>query len=284
MQVNHENFRSDSVEHSEKKSVCCFISAKVITNTRNLTRTELSSFKLSCKSIVIAMTIYGLNFALSFIYGPAAFNYSIASNGISKLQASSSPETINFFKIQTTFGGGNELTAISVIAFIFMTRSKCLYYMAAFTLDKTFLNFYKLAFADPRPYMIDSNITPYSCSTGFGNPSGHASASAVFFIFLFLDIFHGSTHYGTPSFFKTWQYVLCFLIGGYWAVSIPFTRYLMGAHSLDQIIFGSINGLIEGLILHFVLRDPILYHSKQMLSKSNSFEALYDSGKTTLDK
>jgi hypothetical protein len=52
--------------------------------------------------------------------------------------------------------------------------------------------YFKLAYADPRPYMMSSDIQPFSCSKGFGNPSGHSSAAAVFSIVLFLDYFHGN--------------------------------------------------------------------------------------------
>ena len=50
----------------------------------------------------------------------------------------------------------------------------------------------KLAYHDPRPYMISSNISPFKCSTSFGNPSGHSSSASVIAIVLYLDLFHGS--------------------------------------------------------------------------------------------
>ena len=46
----------------------------------------------------------------------------------------------------------------------------------------------------------------------------------------------------------------------------------MGAHSLDQIIFGSINGLIEGLILHFVVRDHVIKHIEKVLGLQGQLE------------
>jgi membrane-associated phospholipid phosphatase len=54
----------------------------------------------------------------------------------------------------------------------------------------------KLAYHDPRPYMVNANIQVYDCSTEFGNPSGHAMASSSVFVAIFLDYwFSDSTTY-----------------------------------------------------------------------------------------
>lgn len=53
------------------------------------------------------------------------------------------------------------------------------------------MNIAKIGYHDPRPYMSESNIIPYDCTNEYGNPSGHSIFSAGFFMFLFLDIFHG---------------------------------------------------------------------------------------------
>jgi membrane-associated phospholipid phosphatase len=60
------------------------------------------------------------------------------------------------------------------------------------TLDKFINSYLKLAYANPRPYMVKSEIKLLSCSKGFGNPSGHAAASSLISIVLFLDYFHGT--------------------------------------------------------------------------------------------
>lgn len=93
----------------------------------------------------------------------------------------------------TEFGGGIELFDAWIICFLFGTRSKSMYYLAMVAVDKLVLNFLKLAMAEPRPYMIDSQIYPYTCSKGFGMPSGHSSASVLIGIVIFLDIFHGKS-------------------------------------------------------------------------------------------
>jgi membrane-associated phospholipid phosphatase len=106
-------------------------------------------------------------------------------------------------------------------------------------LDKIIVSFFKLAYHDPRPWVLESLIKPISCSKEFGNPSGHASASALFSLFLILDLFHGSPlrsdqHRNSIVIFRyTITYICAILFGIYWVVSITYSRFLLGAHSLD---------------------------------------------------
>lgn len=105
--------------------------------------------------------------------------------------------------------------------------------------EKTMNCLFKLMYSDPRPYLLNENITPLVCSKEFGNPSGHSSASAMISIVLILDIFHGSPlksdSKGQPIIqYKNYIiYIISLIIAIYWAVSIPFSRYLLGVHSLD---------------------------------------------------
>ena len=43
-------------------------------------------------------------------------------------------------------------------------------------------------------------------------------------------------------------------------MSIPYSRYLLGAHSLDQIVFGSSIGVWEAFTLHWLVRDNLMRH------------------------
>ena len=72
-----------------------------------------------------------------------------------------------------------ELVTVTIFTFIWSPRPKFYYFLAVLSIDKMYVSFLKLAYAMPRPYMIDADISPkgLSCSKAFGNPSGHASAS-----------------------------------------------------------------------------------------------------------
>ena len=120
------------------------------------------------------------------------------------------------------------------VTFIWGRRSKMMYYLVLFTLDKGYVNYFKIAYNEPRPYMINSNIDPISCSRAFGNPSGHSSSALIVPIVVFLDIFHGKTMPGhEPKFMSNPTYVICLFFAFFWSLTMPFTRYALGVHSID---------------------------------------------------
>ena len=159
--------------------------------------------------------------------------------------------------------------AAVIISFILGTRQHFFYYLAVLALDKVIISYFKLAYHDPRPYMIQPLISPEKCSLGFGNPSGHSHASSEFAITLFLDVFHGA-QIGTSieRFFSKPTYFICLVLAIFWACSIPYSRFVMGVHSLDQIIFGSTLGVCSGLTMHFLVRDNLLRHVERLTETS----------------
>ena len=119
----------------------------------------------------------------------------------------------------------------------------------------------KLIYADSRPYMIDSSIRAYKCVKEYGNPSGHSSGASALVLWLFLDIFHGKTIIvKNTAFYSNLTYYTALVISTIYAIVMPYTRLLMGVHSLDQIIFGFCIGIFYAYVLHFIIRDPLLKH------------------------
>lgn len=49
----------------------------------------------------------------------------------------------------------------------------------------------------------------------------------------------------------------------FWSFSIPFTRYVLGVHSLDQILFGVTLGIWGGLTCHFIIRDHLINYIEE---------------------
>jgi membrane-associated phospholipid phosphatase len=83
------------------------------------------------------------------------------------------------------------LIVACVFTLFFCPRSKFFYFLSVFLIEKAGNSFLKLAYAEPRPYMIEFKIKPVGCSKAFGSPSGHASSAILIFIVAFLDFFHG---------------------------------------------------------------------------------------------
>jgi len=90
--------------------------------------------------------------------------------------------------------------------------------------------------------MDSERFVPGSCSKEFGNPSGHSYSAAMVFIVLYLDLIHGERVTKAENLFKDSNIIAkvgIFLVGFIWATTIPFSRYFLGVHSLDQIIYGT---------------------------------------------
>jgi membrane-associated phospholipid phosphatase len=70
------------------------------------------------------------------------------------------------------------------------------------------------------------DVKPLHCSKEFGNPSGHSSGALLFSITLFID----QVYVGRMP---IWVKVILTILLIMWATIIPFTRVLMGVHSID---------------------------------------------------
>ena len=52
---------------------------------------------------------------------------------------------------------------------------------------------------------------------------------------------------------------------------ISFSRYSLGAHALNQIVFGQLIGVWEALTLHFIVREAIIVHMGQVMKIERSY-------------
>lgn len=172
------------------------------------------------------------------------------------MQNTTGPTERYFWSVWTDLGAGNEILFAAYLIFIFGKRSNFFYYILMIGTQKMIKAYLKLAMANPRPYMISDNIHPFKCSTSFGNPSGHSMAASLASTAMFLDVFHGDNQ----RTFKWPTYILGLFFALFWTFSIPYTRLLMGVHSLNQVIFGLSLGVWSGLFLHFIVRDHFLKH------------------------
>lgn len=95
----------------------------------------------------------------------------------------------------------------------------------------------KLIYRESRPYFHEHWIQVFDCETGFGNPSGHSIVAVSLYMTL-EKIFR--INYGENSkkarFFKL---LMIFII-----LNILISRLALGAHSLNQVLFGSFIGIM----------------------------------------
>lgn len=96
----------------------------------------------------------------------------------------------------------------------------------------------KNIYAQARPLWLSDDILPWGCKyRDYGNPSGHALSAVMF------GLMNEST--------------LSLVIGMTLASLTAISRVVLGVHSINQIVFGSLLGIWLSLTFRYVINDKI---------------------------
>lgn len=147
-----------------------------------------SPFMVHVLFFVLLLIIIGTEFA----YRPALYDKSIEIQRF--LQDNHTKGWTVFFRIPTEWGTGYVYAV--VIAFILNWESsgRSLYYITFLSLLIYINNITKMAYHEPRPWMVDDDLKQIpACSKQYGNASGHSIMASGFHIFLFLDVYANTT-------------------------------------------------------------------------------------------
>lgn len=121
--------------------------------------------------------------------------------------------------------------------------------MSVLFLSTLLVGLLKMIYISPRPYWSNLEIVPYgSCETGWGNPSGHSLTCVAVYLTLWHIIFE--CHQLREKVIE--KYVsLGFTI--IFIMLIMISRVIVGAHSLNQILYGASLGFCVYFFFFFVL-------------------------------
>ena len=169
-----------------------------------------------------------------------------------------------FYESLSFIGSGPLYFIIFLVIFNWGGRARAFYYLFYLCGCLCLINVTKIAYHNPRPYMVDNDVVPYGCSHEWGNPSGHSLFASGFFFFMFLDIFHSHDKHVEPS-----NLIYALTLIGTLAITflIGFARLYVGVHSIDQIIFGWMLGFWIAFYFHICLRNRVLYHINRIILK-----------------
>jgi membrane-associated phospholipid phosphatase len=132
------------------------------------------------------------------------------------------------FEGLSRWGDGAPYFIAFAVIFNWEKRSRAFYYIIFLSAVSFLMNVTKMAYHEPRPFMVTTQIKVYGCSAEYGNPSGHSLFAAGFNFFFFLDICHGTKYrYSKPIYF-TLLVLAIFL-----TVTIGFARFYVGVHTLN---------------------------------------------------
>ena len=106
----------------------------------------------------------------------------------------------------------------------------------------------KSMYRDPRPYMVNEEITPLESYAEYGNPSGHTSIGYIIMSYIFEEFFYKRKLYiespkNEPKRERIIKGIHVFVM-----FMIALSRVYLCMHSLDQVLYG----LLIGAYLHFI--------------------------------
>jgi len=156
-----------------------------------------------------------------------------------------------FFTVLTDLGAEFLCGGMLLVAYVFTSRKRALYYMFNFMVMNFASAFLKLRGHEPRPFWVDSKVAAIRCSNEYGSPSGHSSTSMHITMAVTLDI---AEELHMPTIGKVMS--SCAGIG--LPILIGISRLYVGVHSLDQVLFGWSIGMWCSILCHFEVRNRLM--------------------------
>jgi membrane-associated phospholipid phosphatase len=157
---------------------------------------------------------------------------------------------INFFKFITKFGDQTAIIPIAFIIYLFFPLKTLYAFFTNLFFASYFTNFLKLVYSEKRPYWDDdAKFNSYTCEGGFGNPSGHAYSSTTIYLSIWIILYRNT---GLKNNNKIWT-VLVLLASLTLIILVLISRVVLAAHSINQILFGSLLGLFQFTFIFYLV-------------------------------
>lgn len=142
---------------------------------------------------------------------------------------------------------GNPITIYAIIAVQYLyvkQRIRTIVHLTYLMGGLFFMVVLKQAFQESRPFWYNPNISIFEwfCPTDFGNPSGHSFIAFAMYEPLISD------------FVGTGKKKINLFIWAIIAVLVVISRMYLGAHSFDQVVYGSLIGMSFLVIYRFWLQ------------------------------
>ena len=161
---------------------------------------------------------------------------------------------LDISKTISLFGVDILPSVIYVLVFLFMPLNYSFLILQVLVYSSYIANTMKMIYQSDRPNW-KSELLIYSCNYGYGNPSGHSLTS----ISLYLSLSHILTNYFKISHMFN---ILIFMFFIIFSILIMVSRFLLAAHSMNQILYG----FFLGLGLYYIMIYIIGYHKYQSIN------------------
>jgi len=170
---------------------------------------------------------------------------------------------------------------LSIFLFVIAKKkSVSIRYIAYISMIIYHASLFQMMYADPRPFMRNSQIQVYECQLAFGKPSGHAMNGFIIiaaFLYLYVSPLYNIEFAKKANYSDSQNdhrikllsrtckiiVIVLWIIGMLLIAVTGISRIYLGDHSLDQVIIGWVIGIIsfasivtplEGLLKEFNTR------------------------------
>lgn len=178
---------------------------------------------------------------------------------IAKMQENSG-DVLNFIENVFSFMGNLLIFIILGVEYLYVKRRiRTIVMLIYIMIGLYFMVLLKQTFQEPRPFWYSPtiDILEWFCPTDFGNPSGHSFAFFAIYEPLISDF------WGTgKNRILIW---IWFVVG----ILMVISRMYLGAHSLDQVVYGSVIGLSFLIIYRYWLQSLLYRTVTDILNKKH---------------
>lgn len=162
-------------------------------------------------------------------------------------------------------GESKGIIATAVVAVSILPYSKGIFYITVLAIMSYSNAILKILYHDPRPFYVQEEVQPLSCSKSYGNPSGHTMYFTCVFPLLFYLLFHSKVKGYYALSFNDYRhhvdyiiaYIIILLIFIFIAVAAVFGRVYLGVHALNQVLYGALLGLAQFFYIFFIAYLPL---------------------------
>lgn len=258
MSINSQD--SDEIGKLETIKTSEFSGLNSNENQRNYIK--IVFFK-NIKINILIMVLFIIFFVIEFWIRQPLFDYSIEFE--KNWQDKSLNSTITFFKIITKVGGEYLMALPVAYVICFYPIIKSSFYIAGLIFVLHFHSLMKIWYGNTRPFWEDNSLFKGICDGGFGNPSGHSISSIYLYMTLFFYIRESKA---LEKRYVCQLILLLFLLT--FAILIILSRLILGIHSINQVIYGSVLGLFVTLLIVYIFKlhqMPINFYKRLFKEK-----------------
>ena len=153
----------------------------------------------------------------------------------------------------TNFGEAKIIFPIFAVIFLFFPINSSFLTLQVLIYAIYLTNFFKIIYRQGRPYW-ESDKLDIVCNAGYGNPSGHSMTSTAYY----LSLSHIVTNF---DFFRKTMLgkilrVIIFCLLCILGCLVIISRFILSAHSINQLLFG----FTLGIGIYFVCIFILSYH------------------------